>query len=129
DGDTVVKPAPRSRPRPGRGGDQPAAGGPGGARLPAKRRSDSALRRRGLHRLAGARRRRSAAWAPCCYSLDVARSAARLWRRARSRAVVVDGNIFTGGGVTAGIDVALTVASEIAGRAAAEAIQLGIEYA
>jgi cyclohexyl-isocyanide hydratase len=43
--------------------------------------------------------------------------------------VVVDGNIFTGGGVTAGIDVALTVASEIAGRAAAEAIQLGIEYA
>jgi cyclohexyl-isocyanide hydratase len=43
--------------------------------------------------------------------------------------VVVDGNIFTGGGVTAGIDVALTVASEIAGRATAEAIQLGIEYA
>ncbi len=43
--------------------------------------------------------------------------------------VVVDGNIFTGGGVTAGIDVALTVAAEIAGRAAAEAIQLGIEYA
>jgi cyclohexyl-isocyanide hydratase len=43
--------------------------------------------------------------------------------------VVVDGKFFTGGGVTAGIDVALTVASEIAGRAAAEAIQLGIEYA
>jgi cyclohexyl-isocyanide hydratase len=42
--------------------------------------------------------------------------------------VVVDGNIFTGGGVTAGIDVALTVAAEIAGRAVAEAIQLGIEY-
>ena len=42
--------------------------------------------------------------------------------------VVRDGNIFTGGGVTAGIDVALTVAAEIAGRAAAEAIQLGIEY-
>jgi len=43
--------------------------------------------------------------------------------------VVVDGNIFTGGGVTAGIDVALAVAAEIAGRATAEAIQLGIEYA
>src|SRR3984893_2988550 len=43
--------------------------------------------------------------------------------------VVVDGKFFTGGGVTAGIDVALTVAAEIAGRAAAEAIQLGIEYA
>jgi cyclohexyl-isocyanide hydratase len=42
--------------------------------------------------------------------------------------VVVDGNLFTSGGVTAGIDVALTVAAEIAGRAAAEAIQLGIEY-
>jgi len=43
--------------------------------------------------------------------------------------VVIDGNLITGGGVTAGIDVALTVAAEIAGRAAAEAIQLGIEYA
>jgi len=42
--------------------------------------------------------------------------------------VVVDGNLFTGGGVTAGIDVALTVAAEIAGRATAEAIQLAIEY-
>ena len=42
--------------------------------------------------------------------------------------VVVDGKFFTGGGVTAGIDVALTAAAEIAGRAAAEAIQLGIEY-
>jgi cyclohexyl-isocyanide hydratase len=42
--------------------------------------------------------------------------------------VVRDGKFFTGGGVTAGIDVALTVAAEIAGRATAEAIQLGIEY-
>jgi cyclohexyl-isocyanide hydratase len=42
--------------------------------------------------------------------------------------VVVDGKFFTGGGVTAGIDVALAVAAEIAGRAAAEAIQLGLEY-
>ena len=42
--------------------------------------------------------------------------------------VIVDGKFFTGGGVTAGIDVALTVAAEIAGRATAEAIQLGIEY-
>jgi cyclohexyl-isocyanide hydratase len=42
--------------------------------------------------------------------------------------VVVDGKLFTGGGVTAGIDVALTVAGEIAGRATAEAIQLSIEY-
>jgi cyclohexyl-isocyanide hydratase len=42
--------------------------------------------------------------------------------------VVVDGNLTTGGGVTAGIDVALTVVAEIAGRAAAEAIQLAVEY-
>ena len=42
--------------------------------------------------------------------------------------VVADGNVFTGGGVTAGIDVALAVAAEIAGQAAAEAIQLAIEY-
>jgi putative intracellular protease/amidase len=42
--------------------------------------------------------------------------------------VVRDGNLITGGGVTAGIDFALTVAAEIAGRPAAEAIQLMLEY-
>jgi len=42
--------------------------------------------------------------------------------------VVVDGNLTTGGGVTAGIDVALSVVAEIAGRATAEAIQLAVEY-
>ncbi|MBI3517324.1 MAG: DJ-1/PfpI family protein, partial [Proteobacteria bacterium] len=42
--------------------------------------------------------------------------------------VVVDGNVITGGGVTAGIDFGLTVAAEIADRRTAEAIQLGIEY-
>src|ERR1700739_4676308 len=42
--------------------------------------------------------------------------------------LVGGGHPVTGGGVTAGIDVALTVAAEIAGRATAEAIQLGIEY-
>jgi transcriptional regulator GlxA family with amidase domain len=40
-----------------------------------------------------------------------------------------DGNLFTGGGVTAGIDLALTVTAEIAGDAYAQAVQLGIEYA
>ncbi len=43
--------------------------------------------------------------------------------------VVRDGNIITGGGVTAGIDLALTVLAEIAGRDYAEAVQLAIEYA
>jgi len=43
--------------------------------------------------------------------------------------VVRDGNVFTGGGVTAGIDFALVLAEEIAGRQAAELIQLYLEYA
>ena len=43
--------------------------------------------------------------------------------------VVRDGNIITGGGVTAGIDFALTVAAELAGEDLAQAIQLGLEYA
>ena len=42
--------------------------------------------------------------------------------------VVVDGNVITGGGVTAGIDFALTVAAEAFGTELAKAIQLGIEY-
>jgi cyclohexyl-isocyanide hydratase len=43
--------------------------------------------------------------------------------------VVRDGNVITGGGVTAGIDFALTVLAEIAGKEVAQAIQLGLEYA
>ena len=43
--------------------------------------------------------------------------------------VVRDGNLLTGGGVTAGIDLALTLVAELAGRPAAEAIQLNLEYA
>lgn len=43
--------------------------------------------------------------------------------------VVRDGNAFTGGGVTAGIDIALAIAAEIAGEEAAKQIQLMIEYA
>jgi cyclohexyl-isocyanide hydratase len=43
--------------------------------------------------------------------------------------VVRDGSLFTGGGVTAGIDFALTLAAELAGREAAEAVQLALEYA
>lgn len=42
--------------------------------------------------------------------------------------VVIDRNRITGGGVTAGIDFALTVAAEIAGEEAAKSIQLLIEY-
>jgi cyclohexyl-isocyanide hydratase len=42
--------------------------------------------------------------------------------------VVVDGNVITGGGVTAGIDFALRIAAEAFGPELAKAIQLGIEY-
>lgn len=43
--------------------------------------------------------------------------------------VVRDHNLITGGGVTAGIDFALTVVAETVGRTAAEALQLQLEYA
>ena len=46
---------------------------------------------------------------------------------ARDR-VVIDRNRITGGGVTAGIDFALTVAAELFGANAAKAMQLMIEY-
>jgi len=43
--------------------------------------------------------------------------------------VVRDGNLITGGGVTAGIDFGLTVAAELAGIEEAQAIALELEYA
>jgi cyclohexyl-isocyanide hydratase len=46
----------------------------------------------------------------------------------RSR-VVVDGNLVTAGGVTAGLDGALVVASLLRGEAIAQEIQLNIQYA
>ena len=42
--------------------------------------------------------------------------------------VVFDGNLMTGGGVTAGIDFALRLVGEVAGSDMAQAIQLAIEY-
>ena len=41
--------------------------------------------------------------------------------------MVKDGNVITGGGVTAGIDFGVSVIAEIAGEAAARRIQLSIE--
>lgn len=43
--------------------------------------------------------------------------------------VVRDGNLFTGGGITAGIDFALTLAAELYSEAAAQLVQLQLEYA
>jgi putative intracellular protease/amidase len=42
--------------------------------------------------------------------------------------VVIDGKIVTGAGVSAGIDMALTLTGMIAGNEVAQTVQLGIEY-
>lgn len=59
------------------------------------------------------------AWRPLLAEQGVSVEAAR---------VVRDGNTITGGGVTAGIDFALTLAAELAGPDVAMSIQLAIEY-
>jgi hypothetical protein len=41
---------------------------------------------------------------------------------------VLDGKVVTGAGVSAGIDMALTLTARIAGDEFAQALQLGIEY-
>lgn len=43
--------------------------------------------------------------------------------------VVREGQVITGGGVTAGLDFAFVVAAELAGEVFAQSIQLGLEYA
>jgi putative intracellular protease/amidase len=53
---------------------------------------------------------------------------ARLGAIATEERVVVDGKYMTGAGVSAGIDMALTLAARLAGEDSARAIQLGIEY-
>jgi putative intracellular protease/amidase len=45
-----------------------------------------------------------------------------------SERVVFDGKLATSAGVTAGIDMALSLAARIAGEQVAQAIQLGLEY-
>jgi len=51
-----------------------------------------------------------------------------LGAQAVCKRVVFDGKIVTGAGVSAGIDMALTLVAQIAGETVAQAIQLGIEY-
>jgi cyclohexyl-isocyanide hydratase len=53
---------------------------------------------------------------------------ARCGARPVHRRVVIDRNRVTGGGVTAGIDFALSLAAELAGEEIACGIQLGLEY-
>lgn len=60
-------------------------------------------------------------WAYC----DLLSDCGAVYEKART---VRDGNIFTGGGVTAGIDFAFTIAMELHGQEVAEGLQLGLEY-
>jgi putative intracellular protease/amidase len=53
---------------------------------------------------------------------------ARLGAQPVAERVVFDGKLVTAAGVSAGIDMALTLAANIAGETVAQAIQLGIEY-
>ena len=48
--------------------------------------------------------------------------------RHEKRRVVRDGNVFTSGGVSSGIDFGFRIVAELAGPEVAQAIQLGIEY-
>lgn len=70
--------------------------------------------------LAGKRAACHWAWRDLLAAFDVTPDPAR---------VVRDGSVITGGGVTAGIDMALTVTSEVAGPEFAQAVQLAMEYA
>jgi putative intracellular protease/amidase len=58
-------------------------------------------------------------------ALDILRS---LGAEPVSERVVIEGKIVTAAGVSAGIDMALTLVARESGMAAAQAIQLGIEY-
>jgi cyclohexyl-isocyanide hydratase len=49
--------------------------------------------------------------------------------RSRRAIALLPWHVITGGGVTAGIDMALTVMAEIAGVDFAQTVQLAIEYA
>lgn len=60
------------------------------------------------------------AWRDMLKLFDVIPDASRVAR---------DGDLITGGGVTAGLDFAFVVAAELAGRDFAEDLQLGLEYA
>jgi putative intracellular protease/amidase len=53
---------------------------------------------------------------------------AELGAQPTSQRVVIDGKVITGAGVSAGIDMGLTLFAKIAGDEFAQALQLGIEY-
>ena len=118
-------PAARHRHGAGRSGPAGPDGGRGGAVVPAQAGGGGEIRDLGLHRLAGARRRRPAQGQ--ARHLPLGGDRASCSRSAPSRSserVVIDGNIVTGAGVASGIDFALTLAAILEGEEVAREIQL-----
>ena len=90
---------------------------------------DDAVDHVGVHRLARARRGRRAEGRRRHHALGRAwTTCAELGANPVQERVVERGKIVTAAGVSAGIDMALTLAARIAGDEVAQAIQLGIEY-
>ena len=81
-----------------------------------------------LHRLAGARRGRDPRRQAGDDSLGHLERLGEPGAEPVGERVVEDGKLVTAAGVSAGIDMALSLAARIAGDQVAEAIQLGIEY-
>lgn len=77
---------------------------------------------KGTHGLTASRFRQAQA-------LDRVGLVAILWRGRDKARVVVDGNLVSCAGVTAGLDGALVLVSLLQGDSAAEEIQLKIQYA
>ena len=98
------------------------------ARIPPSR-GGRALCDLGLHRLADARRGGPAQGQARRLPLGLAGPAPLFGAIPDPARVVRDGDVFTGGGVTAGIDFALTVAAEIAGDDAPQVGAARLEYA
>ena len=83
----------------------------------------------GVHRRADARRRRGARRSAGHDPLDrLRRPALATAPSPTEQRVVIEGKVATAAGVSAGIDLALTLVGEWYGRDIAEAVQLGIEY-
>ena len=95
--------------------------------LRAVRRGDD-LDNVGLHGLVGPGRCGHPRWQARDDALGLHAPARGAGRRAGAERVVEDGKILTAAGVSAGIDMALTLAARMAGDTVAQAIQLGIEY-
>ena len=100
----------------------------GDAGLPAQAGRWCKIHHLGLYGLTGARRRRPSQGLSRGDALDGDGFSERVRRDPDQDARLLDRNRVTGGGVTAGIDFALTLVSLLDDQKTAEAIQLRLEY-